>query len=118
VKRNKSELVRLSRQARSLVRAGKYIISEHALNDHPERDIKIEDILEVLKIGEAISEEPREVDGVEIYRGTQRYRWFGEDQNDRVLRLIVVIKANVVIISAAIATERQAERYRAEDQED
>ncbi len=90
-------------------------ISFHVLNDHPERDITAADIIEVLKIGSMAAAEPREVNGRKQYEGAQRYRWFGEDQRDRLLRLILVVKKHVIVCSAAEATEGQAARYRKED---
>ena len=111
------DFLKLSQKARSLVRHGKYRISLHALEDHPERQITAVDILEVLKIGHIATAEPNMKDGKTLYSGDQRYRWFGEDQNDRVLRLIIAVKGNVVVISAAEATEGQARRYREDEKE-
>lgn len=100
-----------------LVRQGKYKISLHALKDHPERGITASDILECLKIGGIADEEPRRIGNEIRYEGDPRYRWFGEDQTSRVIRLILVIKANVIVVSAALATEGQVERYHKEDKE-
>lgn len=73
--------------------------------------------LECLKIGSAVALEPREVNGVVKYQGDDLFRWFGEDQKDRVLRIIVVITDDVVVVSAAVATTGQEYKYREEDQE-
>ena len=101
----------ISAQVRRLVRAGNYKITRHALEDHPERKITAADILECLKIGDAASLEPRN-NGTEIkYTGSDRYRWFGQDTLDRVLRLIISISSNVIVISAAEVTENQEKRY-------
>ena len=105
----------LTAQVHHLVRQGKYQISYHALNDHPERNITAADIIEVLKIGSIADLELRIVAGREKYEGAQRYRWFGEDERDRVLRLILVVKDNVIVISAVEATNRQSARYQQED---
>ncbi|MGK5084172.1 hypothetical protein WDW37_12825 [Bdellovibrionota bacterium FG-1] len=110
------ELVELTAKAKRLVRAQQYLISQHVMNDHPERLITAVDILECLKIGSAVALELREIGGQYKYSGNDRYRWFGEDQKDRVLRLIVIIEDQTVVVSAAEATEKQAERYHAEDQ--
>ena len=105
----------LTAKVRRLVREGRYLISTHALKDHPERGIAADHILECLKLGSVAAVESREVEGKIRYEGSRRYRWFGEDHRDRVLRLILVIRTDVVVISAAEATEGQAERYRRED---
>jgi len=73
---------------------------------------KAEDMLEVLKTGEASSMEPRIVGNKTVYGGEQRVRWFGRDQNDRIIRLIIVVKENVIVVSAAMATEPQAKIHR------
>jgi hypothetical protein len=112
------DLSKLTTNIRSLVRQGKFSITYHVLNDHPERNISAVDILECLKIGSVASAEPKEIDGKEQYTGDQRYRWFGEDESDRVLRLILVVEADVIVVSAAEATSGQAERYRKEDSEE
>ena len=110
------DLAKLTVKAKRLVRAKRYMISRHAMDDHPERQITAADILECLKIGSAVALEPRELDGQTKYSGDNRFRWFGEDQKDRVLRLIVIIEEQTVVVSAAQATEKQTDRYHAEDQ--
>jgi hypothetical protein len=107
----------LTSQAKKLVRKGKYRITYHVMVDHPERNITAADILECLKIGSAVSLEPRKGEDQEKYWGADRYRWFGQDSQDRVLRLIVSIQTNVIVISAAEATRIQRERYLEEDEE-
>lgn len=107
----------LTTQAKKFVREGKYKITYHVMVDHPERHITVADILECLKIGDIVSLEPRTVAGREKYTGTDRYRWFGQDAKDRVLRLIVSITGNVIVISAAEATLTQRDRYLSEDEE-
>jgi hypothetical protein len=105
----------LTVRVKKLVREKNYTITYHVLKDHPEREILEVDILECLKIGDIASLEPREVCGEEKYIGPNRYRWFGQDTKDRVLRLIIAIKENVIIISAAEATENQRDWYLEED---
>jgi hypothetical protein len=109
------ELEKITTKAKRLVRASQYLIGRHATDDYPERQIAVADILECLKIGNAVAFEPQVIRGQLRYRGNARYRWFGEDQKDRVLRLIVIVTERVIVVSAAHATPKQAERYHAED---
>jgi hypothetical protein len=110
-------LEELTIRAKKLIREGKFRITQHVMLDHPERNITAVDILECLKIGNLVSLEPKVNKGEQKYFGLDRYRWFGQDTKDRVLRLIVSISANVIIISAAEATTTQTQKYLAEDEE-
>ena len=112
------ELVRkgLSRKIRALVRLGRYQIDSHAYADYPERKITIDDILEVLKVGEIEDEAPN-VDKSELkYTGEQRYIWYGIDIKDRPIRLIIKVTSGVLVISAAHPSAKKAramlERYK------
>lgn len=46
---------------------------------------------------------------------SDRYRWNGKDQKERVLSLLIVIENNVVVVHANIATPEQAQAYEKED---
>lgn len=99
---------KLTKKAKKLFREGKYAIDSHATDDYPERQITAADIIEVLKIGSIVGE------------GTQgeernRYLWVGEDTADRVLRLVVVIRDDLIVISAVEAGKRLKANYRSED---
>jgi len=112
----KQDLASLSRNVRTMIRAGKYVITDHVTKDHPERQIKKDDILEVLKIGNAIEHFPRFIDGKLQYSGhSERYKWVGEDQKDRILSLLITIENNVVVVHANQATTEEAKRYKMED---
>lgn len=103
---DQASLDNITRQVKQLFGKGKYKISFHVLNDHPERNITAADIIETIKEGRTAQVEPREKDGEQKYSDDNRFRWFGTDTKDRVLRLILVVKAQVIIVSAAVATEK------------
>ncbi len=102
-------------KVKNLVRQGDYKITFHVLHDNPDRQITAADILEVLKVGNVKQLEPRTEGKTVKYSGADRYRWVGQDAQDRVLRLIVVVSNGVVIVSAAISNPNEAKQYLAED---
>lgn len=111
-----SGFAKLSKQVRSMVRKGNYAITDHVTKDHAERAIKKDDILEVLKTGEVTEHLPLIVRGKPQFFGTSdRYRWNGKDQKDRVLSILIVIENNVVVVHADLATTVQVEAYEKED---
>jgi hypothetical protein len=92
-----------------LIRQKDYLIDPHTYQDYPEREIGIDDILEVLKTGEIEGESPKiDASGLEKYRGEQRYIWYRMDIKDRVLRLIIKIKNGLLVISAAHPSEQKS----------
>ena len=105
----------LQKAVKKMLREGKYQISSHATDDYPEWNITAADIIECLKIGDLDRFEPREVDGVTKYLGSDRYRWYGQDQKDRVLRLIIAIDDEVITVSAAEAGNKARDAYLASD---
>jgi hypothetical protein len=106
----------LSRRVRSLVRKGRYFITDHITKDHPERDIKKDDILEVLRTGGIVEHDPLLVDGKPQFAGRRdRYQWIGKDQKERVLSLKIVIENKIVVVHANFATAERAEAYEKED---
>lgn len=103
----------LTSQVKRLVRTKEYQIDPHAYMDYPDRQIFIDDIIEVLKTGEIEDEAPNtNKDGIEKYTGEQRYVWYGLDIKDRVIRLIIKIKNGLLVISAAHPGEQKAEEMR------
>ena len=108
----------LSKQVRALVRKGSYVITDHVTKDHPERDIKKDDVLEVLKTGSITEHLPQMGEGKLQFSGrSDRYRWTGKDQKERVLSLLIVIEDNVVVVHADVATAKETEAYEKEDAE-
>ena len=73
------------------------------------------EILECLKIGSITKLEPREVKGQIKYEGNDRFRWHGQDQKDRALRLIVIIDDETIVVSAAEANPKAAAAYLTDD---
>jgi uncharacterized DUF497 family protein len=98
----------LTRKAKRLFRERKFAIDPHATDDYPERNITAADIIEVIKIGSVTSEG-------NTGEGSDRFLWVGEDAADRVLRLVVVIRNNLLVISAAEANRAQTTQYGNED---
>lgn len=98
----------LTKKAKRLFRERKFAIDPHATDDYPERNITAADIIEVIKIGGVIGEGNQG-------EGSDRFLWVGEDAADRVLRLVVVIRNNLLVISAAEANRTQTARYENED---
>ena len=107
---------KLSRQVRSMVRKGAYVISDHVTKGHPERDIKKDDIKQVLLTCDVVERLPLLVDGKPQFVGrSDRYAWIGKDQKDRVLKLLIVVEDNVVVVHASAATPEQVQTYEKED---
>lgn len=103
----------LTAQIKRLVRQLDYQIDPHAYKDYPERSIGVDDILEVLKTGEIENESPKtDENGLEKYRGEQRYVWFGIDIKDRVIRLIIKVQNGFLVISAAQAGPKKSEEIK------
>src|SRR5690606_591162 len=108
--------IELSRMVRSMVRKGQFAITDHVTKDHPERDIKKDDVKQALLTGDIVEHLPLLVDGKPQFSGrNDRYRWNGKDQKDRVLSLLIVIENNVVVVHANFATPEQAQAYEEED---
>lgn len=106
----------LSRQVRSMVRKGFYVITDHVTKDHPERDIKKDDVKQALLTGDIVERLPLLVGGKPQFSGrSDRFRWNGRDQKERVLSLLIVIENNVVVVHADLATPEQAQAYEKED---
>lgn len=104
---------KLSTQIRRLVRQNDYQIDPHAYLHYPERQIGIDDILEVLKTGEVEDESPKtDESGLEKYQGEQRYIWYGVDIKDRVIRLIIKVQNGLLVISAVEAGPKKSEEVK------
>lgn len=104
---------KFSTQIRRLVRQHDYQIDPHAYEDYPERNIGIDDILEVLKTGEVEDESPKtDESGLEKYQGEQRYIWYGVDIKDRIIRLIIKVQNGLLVILAVQAGPNKSEEIK------
>ena len=86
-----SDFKKLTNRAKKLFRENRYAIDPHATDDYPERNITAVDIIEAIKIGGVVDEG-------KTGEGNDRYIWVGEDMADRVLRLVVVIRNNLIVV--------------------